>query len=70
MYVTQSKHATFTEYHLVVSGGKDAPMNGDNWAYPGPICGRSGSSVCVEGAVVLATVKDAARRFATAFGRP
>jgi hypothetical protein len=45
-----------------VTGGEDPRLNGD--------VGGWGSSFCGEAAVVLATVKDARRRFAVAFGHP
>jgi hypothetical protein len=48
---------------LAVSGGESPRITGDaadcEW-----------SAFCCEGAVVLASVKDARRRFAVAFGHP
>ena len=46
-----------------VSGGEDPRIDGD-------VAGYGTSALCGEGAVVLAPVKDARRRFAVAFGHP
>ena len=46
-----------------VSGGENPRIDGD-------VAGCEWSAFCGESAVVLATVKDARRRFAVAFGHP
>jgi hypothetical protein len=46
-----------------VGGGEIPRIDGD-------VAGYGPSSFCGEAAVVLATVKDARRRFAVAFGHP
>jgi hypothetical protein len=51
-----------------VSGGENAPINGDGEFF-GEVS-LSSSPFCVEGAVVLVAVKDASRRCAVAFGHP
>jgi hypothetical protein len=48
---------------LAVGGGEIPRIDGD-------VAGYGSSSFCGEAAVVLATVKDARRRFAVAFGHP
>jgi hypothetical protein len=48
---------------LLVGGGEIPRIDGD-------VAGYGPSSFCGEAAVVLATVKDARRRFAVAFGHP
>ena len=52
----------------IVSGGENAPINGDGEFF-GEVS-LSSSPFCVEGAVVLVAVKDASRRCAVAFGHP
>ena len=49
--------------HISVGGGEIPRIDGD-------VAGYGPSSFCGEAAVVLATVKDARRRFAVAFGHP
>jgi hypothetical protein len=49
---------------LVPVGGGEIPR------IDGDVAGYGPSSFCGEAAVVLATVKDARRRFAVAFGHP
>ena len=46
-----------------VSGGENPRITGD-------VAGCESSAFCGEGAFVLASVKDARRRFAVAFGHP
>ena len=55
--------AAIRHYSNAVSGGENPRIDGD-------VAGYGTSALCGEGAVVLAPVKDARRRFAVAFGHP
>jgi hypothetical protein len=55
--------ASFRPQAEIVGGGEIPRIDGD-------VAGYVPSSFCGEAAVVLATVKDARRRFAVAFGHP
>jgi hypothetical protein len=48
---------------IIVGGGEFPRIDGD-------VAGYGPSSFCGEAAAVLATVKDARRRFAVSFGHP
>ena len=63
-----SKLAGLSTRISFVSGGENAPINGDGEFF-GEVS-LSSSPFCVEGAVVLVAVKDASRRCAVAFGHP
>ena len=54
----------------VARGGDGHVSGGENPRIDGDVAGCEWSAFCGESAVVLATVKDARRRFAVAFGHP
>jgi len=57
-------------FHEVVAMARNVVSGGENPRIDGDVAGCEWSAFCGESAVVLATVKDARRRFAVAFGHP